>query len=222
MTRFFGDPAGWPDDDYLGYSVGFTADVVLTGYAEGVFPMPEHDNGWHGEILWWSPMQRGVLPLENFRATRSMRQSAKHYRVSVDECFRDVVAACGDPSRPDGWIDDAIMRVYGELYDRGVAHSVEVWRGEELVGGLYGVCIGGLFAGESMFHHPERGRDASKVALMKLVEILSQDEVPRLLDVQWLTPHLASLGVVEIARAEYLSRLAAALELAPPDWAAAR
>jgi Leu/Phe-tRNA-protein transferase len=120
--------------------------------------------------------------------------------------------ACADPARPHGWITDDFVSAYGRLHELGFAHSVEVWRAGELVGGLYGVEIGGLFAGESMFH---RDRDASKVALVFLVERLRRCPGPRLIDVQWCTEHLASLGVVEIPRAAYLDRLPALLSSAP-------
>ena len=132
----------------------------------------------------------------------------------MDTAFEEVVAACGDPRRDAGWITRDIAEAYGELHRLGWAHSVEAWRDGELAGGLYGVCIGGLFAGESMFH---RVRDASKVALVELVGILTGDGVEgRLLDVQWVTPHLATLGAVEVPRWRYLELLDRALSLAPP------
>jgi len=123
-----------------------------------------------------------------------------------------VLAACADPKRPDGWIDDRIAFAYTALNQAGYAHSVETWDSDgRLVGGLYGVHQAGMFAGESMFHHPELGRDASKVALLRLVAELARARID-LLDVQWLTPHLASLGVVELPRRDYLARLGVALE----------
>ena len=138
----------------------------------------------------------------------------------ADTAFTDVVRACADPARDAGWIDEAIVAAYSRLHELGLAHSVETWRDGELVGGLYGVCLGGLFAGESMFH---RARDASKVALLALVEVLDDGREDRLLDVQWATPHLASLGVVEVPRSDYLTRLLpAALELPEPVWAVRR
>ncbi|MCW2758446.1 MAG: leucyl/phenylalanyl-tRNA--protein transferase [Nocardioidaceae bacterium] len=184
--------------------------TLLEAYRAGLFPMPEG----HGDAMaWWSPVDRGVLPLDGLRVSRSLRQSAAHYEVRVDTSFAAVVAACGDPSRADGWIDDHVAAAYVRLHALGHAHSVEAWQDDDLVGGLYGVSIGGLFAGESMFHHR---RDASKVALVALVDLLRDEHADaRLLDVQWATPHLASLGVVEIPRREYLRRLDVALEL--PD-----
>jgi leucyl/phenylalanyl-tRNA--protein transferase len=128
--------------------------------------------------------------------------------VRVDSAFADVIAACGDPGREGGWIDEQIRSAYSRLHALGWAHSVEAWQGGELVGGLYGVAVDGLFAGESMFH---RVRDASKVALVGLVEILRDEYADRrVLDVQWPTQHLASLGVVTVPRASYLRMLAAA------------
>jgi leucyl/phenylalanyl-tRNA--protein transferase len=148
--------------------------------------------------------------------SRSLRQSAKRFQLSFDLAFADVVSACADPHRPGGWINSEIQAAYQRLFDLGWAHSVEVWRDGNLVGGLYGVAIGGLFAGESMFH---RERDSSKVALLALVELLQDDLDGRLLDVQWVTPHLASLGVVEVTRDAYLARLRRALALPlPVPW----
>jgi leucyl/phenylalanyl-tRNA--protein transferase len=143
-----------------------------------------------------------------------MRRSARGFELRVDTAFTDVVAACADPARPGGWIDDAIAAAYTELHRLGWAHSVEAWRGE-LSGGLYGVALGGLFAGESMF---ARARDASKVALMGLVEMLDDEHAAtRLIDTQWQTPHLATLGVQEVPRREYLALLQRALEVPLPE-----
>jgi leucyl/phenylalanyl-tRNA--protein transferase len=131
-----------------------------------------------------------------------------------------VLDGCADVRRPHGWINDDVRRIYRRLHRRGVAHSVESWTADgQLAGGLYGIGLGGLFAGESMFHRPDIGRDASKVALVALVDRLRQaGSDGRLLDVQWRTPHLASLGVVEVSRERYLEQLTTALTLPPPDW----
>lgn len=213
----FGPPTGWPDDDLVAMSHDIDVDLTLTGYASGVFPMPLRP----GLMGWWSPVERGVLPLDALRVPRSLRKMLPRYEIRVDTAFPTVLAACADPRRPHGWIDSDIGRVYLELHARGVVHSVEAWLGDDLVGGLYGVSLGGLFAGESMFHDPVRGRDASKVALVALVDLLRGDgEEGRLLDVQWRTDHLASLGVVEIDRATYLGRLRRALTLPVPAWTA--
>jgi leucyl/phenylalanyl-tRNA--protein transferase len=164
-------------------------------------------------LLWWSPQRRGVLPLDRLRVSRSLQQSVRTAEVRVNTAFAEVVDACADPDRPGAWIDADMAAAYRRLHELGWAHSVETWRDGELVGGLYGVAIGGLFAGESMFH---RRTDASKVALVGLTQVLGPEA---LLDVQWRTEHLATLGVVEIPRAEYLLRLAEALQRPlPPVW----
>ncbi|MEO7944289.1 MAG: leucyl/phenylalanyl-tRNA--protein transferase [Marmoricola sp.] len=193
--------------------------TVLSAYRCGLFPMAVDGPGARGrsEMAWWSPQRRGVLPLSALRVSRSMRQSARHFEVRVDTVFSEVVRSCADPSRSGGWIDDAIVSAYTELHRLGWAHSVESWRDGKLAGGLYGVAIGGLFAGESMF---TRARDASKVALMGLVDLLSDEYAgKRLLDTQWQTPHLETLGVEQVSRQEYLERLDQALQLPlPAAW----
>jgi leucyl/phenylalanyl-tRNA--protein transferase len=155
-----------------------------------------------------------VIPLDGMHVSRSLRRSARRFTVSVDRAFRDVMVACAAPERPGGWIDDSFIEAYTRLHALGYAHSVEVWSTPsghlddgELAGGCYGVAIGGLFAGESMFH---RATDASKVALVELVSRLAGGGAA-LLDVQWCTPHLASLGAIEVPRREYLALLAAAV-----------
>ena len=187
--------------------------TLLAAYRGGLFPMAVE--GAELGMAWWSPEERGVLPLARLRVTRSLRKSARRYEIRVDTAFEEVVAACADPSRSGGWIDGDIASAYAELHRLGWAHSVEAWRDDELAGGLYGVAIAGLFAGESMFAH---ARDASKVALMGLVDLLSDEYAEeRVLDTQWQTPHLATLGVVEVSRQEYLRRLGRALQLPLPD-----
>jgi leucyl/phenylalanyl-tRNA--protein transferase len=165
-------------------------------------------------LAWWSPDPRGILPIDGLRLSRSLRRSCARFEVRTDTAFDDVVAACADPNRDGSWINAEIARAYGELHRLGHAHSLEAWTPEgELAGGLYGVHVGGLFAGESMFH---RRTDASKVALVALVGHLRRIGVT-LLDVQWATPHLRSLGVTEVSRPAYLSMLAAVID-APVDW----
>jgi leucyl/phenylalanyl-tRNA--protein transferase len=204
------------EEDIVAVGADLEPETLLTAYRQGIFPMPL--GGYH-EMSWWSPALRGILPLDALRVTRSMRRSARRYTVSVDTAYDDVVRGCADPQRPGGWIDERIVKAYRCLFDRGHVHSIEVWRDGELAGGLYGVSIGGLFAGESMFH---RERDASKVALMALVEIMDDGGHDRLLDVQWSTDHLASLGVVEVPRSEYLARLGRAIAQPTPvfSWPA--
>lgn len=157
-----------------------------------------------GSLAWWSPVERAVLPLDGLRITRSLAQSTRRYRITVDQDFEAVIEGCADPNREHGWITDEIVDAYTVLHRMGWAHSIEVWdHGRELVGGLYGVAIGGLFCGESMFH---RARDASKVALVHLV-VLMNEGGGRMIDVQWQNPHLESMGAVVIGRDEYLRRL---------------
>ncbi|HLT60874.1 MAG TPA: leucyl/phenylalanyl-tRNA--protein transferase [Microlunatus sp.] len=214
----FGSPAEWPDEDLIGYSRGFDAQLVLAAYQAGVFPMPIG----RGTMGWFSPVRRGILPLDGLRVTRSLRKTMKRYEIRVDTAFDAVLRRCADPSREGAWINRDIRNVYTELHRAGVVHSVEAWTADgHLAGGLYGVGLGGLFAGESMFHDPEIGRDASKAALVGLVRLLrSAGPEDRLLDAQWQTEHLATLGVIEIDRVDYLRRLPAALRLDPPEWRA--
>jgi leucyl/phenylalanyl-tRNA---protein transferase len=159
-------------------------------------------------LVWWSPHPRGVLPLEGLRVSRSLRRSCARFDLRVDTAFEAVVDGCADPSRTGRWITPAIRDAYVRLHHLGWAHSVEAWDGSGLAGGVYGVSVGGLFAGESMF---SRRTDASKVALVGLVDLLREGGAA-LLDVQWVTPHLRSLGAVEVARDAYLALLADALE----------
>ena len=207
------DPAtAPPGEELLGVGADLAPGTLLAAYRRGLFPMPVDPDG--ARIGWWSPDPRGVLPLERVRVTRSLRASCRRFEVGFDEAFDDVVAACADPRRPHGWITPGVRAAYGALHRLGWAHSVEVRSPQgELVGGLYGVEVGGLFAGESMFH---RARDASKVALVALADRLRDaDGGARLLDVQWATPHLESMGVVPVPRSVYLLLLGAALPLPP-------
>jgi leucyl/phenylalanyl-tRNA--protein transferase len=203
---------GRSDGDLVAYGADLEPGTLLAAYRSGLFPMRADQRDPH--MGWWSPVDRGVLPLRGMRVSRSLRQSRKRFEIRIDTAFADVVAGCADPRRPSGWIDDDIVAAYLRLHELGWAHSVESWHDGELAGGLYGVAVGGLFAGESMF---TRVRDASKVALVALVELLCDEHADRrLLDTQWQTPHLASLGVVEIPREEYLERLSGALPLPLP------
>ena len=200
-------------DDLVAIGADLSAGTLLHAYRTGLFPMPDGP-GRGSPIGWWSPVERGVLPLDGLRVSRSLRQAVRRLEVRVDTAFTEVVRACADPGRDGSWIDRRIETAYTRLHTLGHAHSVEAWADGELVGGLYGVALGGLFAGESMFH---RARDASKVALVALVEMLSDEHAgQRLLDVQWRTDHLASLGVVEVPRRDYLDRLEVALTLPVP------
>jgi leucyl/phenylalanyl-tRNA--protein transferase len=182
-------------------------ELLVRAYAQGYFPMPHPDTG---EILWLTPNPRAVIPLDGFHASRSLRKTLRtvNFEITVDQDFRGVMVACGD--REDTWITDEFKRAYGELHDLGFAHSLEVWQDGALAGGVYGVSLNGAFFAESMFH---KVTDASKVALYHLVARLKERGF-KLLEVQFLTPHLASLGAVEIAKVEYLRRLRVALATA--------
>lgn len=216
VTRWvFPDPAHAGSDDVVAIGADLEPGTLLTAYRAGLFPMYLPDGG---PLAWWSPVRRGVLPVDGMRVTRSLRRSIGRFEWSVDEAFGDVVAGCADPARPHGWITPDITDAYEELHRLGHAHSIEVWESGRLAGGLYGVNIGGLFAGESMFH---RVADASKVALFRLVEIMATTSHP-LVDTQWQTDHLASLGGIEIDRQDYLSRLSAAIRSPIPRQLAGR
>jgi leucyl/phenylalanyl-tRNA--protein transferase len=212
----FPDVADDAAEDLVGMGADLEPGTLLSAYRQGLFPMPAGEPDV--PLLWWSPRRRGVLPLDGLRVSRSLRQSVRRMEVRVDTAFDEVNTACADPSRDSGWIDDEIAAAYSRLHELGWAHSVEAWQDGRLVGGLYGVAIGGLFAGESMFH---RVRDASKVALVALVDLLRDEHAEqRLLDVQWSTAHLASLGVVTVPRRAYRRRLPIALDLPlPKPWA---
>ena len=190
-----------PDDDLVATGADLEPGTVLAAYRLGLFPMPV--GGPRAPMAWFSPLRRGVLRPGELRVSRSLRRSARRFEIRVDTACAAVIDACADPRRPSGWIDGQIRTAYLRLHDLGWVHSVETWREGRLVGGLYGLAIGGLFAGESMFHHET---DASKVALVALADLLD-DGHERLVDTQWLTPHLASLGVHEIERADYLAQL---------------
>ncbi len=191
-----------PESDLVTVGGDLEPSTLIHAYRRGIFPMEV--TGMPGVIGWWSPDPRGIVPLDGLRVTKSMRQSARRFDVRVDTSFGRVIRACADPSREDGWITGDFIAAYERLHSLGWAHSVEVFDREgELAGGLYGVRIGRMFAGESMFHHK---RDASKVALMALVDLMRESDMS-LLDVQWCTEHLASLGAIAIPREDYLARL---------------
>lgn len=178
--------------------------TLVTAYASGLFPMMIGRR----RIGWWSPDPRGVIPLDGLVVSRSLRRSLRRYEVRLDHDFDATIRACSALPRPHGWITADLIDAYTRLHRLGLAHSVESWTPDgRLVGGLYGVRLGGLFAGESMFSTEV---DASKVALVHLVGQL-EDDGATLLDVQWTTPHLRSLGAVDVPRRRYLELLAAAL-----------
>ncbi|MBN1218649.1 MAG: leucyl/phenylalanyl-tRNA--protein transferase [Anaerolineae bacterium] len=181
--------------------------LLLDAYSQGIFPMADED----GINYWYDPDPRAILPLENFHVSRSLARRMRRggFEVRVDTAFREVITACAQPgpNRESTWISREFIATYTELQAMGFAHSVETWIDDELAGGLYGVALGGLFAGESMF---SRVTDSSKIALAHLVERLRRGGFC-LLDVQFMTPHLKRHGAVEILRVEYKARLARAL-----------
>lgn len=201
-------------DGLVGVGADLEPGTILAAYRRGLFPMPV---GRRGTLGWWSPDPRAVIPLDQLHISRSLRRSRRRFEIRVDTAFDEVIDACADPARPHGWISPQVRAAYSRLHELGWVHSVEAWHLDDgdLAGGLYGVAIGGLFAGESMFH---RRTDASKVALVGLVDLLrdghrrSGSPTHRLLDVQWMTSHLAQLGAVEIARDEYVERVRRAVD----------
>lgn len=212
-TRWLLPPASAADADGL---VGVGADLepgtLLAAYRSGLFPMPL---ARRGPVGWWSPDPRGIIPLERLHISRSLRTSLGRYEIRIDTAFAEVLDGCADPRRPHGWITPEVRAAYLRLHRLGWAHSIEVWTREgRLGGGLYGVAIGGFFAGESMYY---RERDASKVAVVALVAALRSDGAAgRLLDVQWTTPHLRTLGAIDLSRETYLERLTVALDIPLP------
>ncbi len=190
-----------------------TVPALLRAYRAGYFPMPVRRR-----IAWFSPNPRGIFLPGHLRVTRSLRQSARRYEIRLNTSFDEVISACGDPGRPMGWINRPILDAFTELHNHGYAHSIEAWDADGLAGGLYGVSIGGLFAGESMFH---RRRDASKVALLALAEIMEMAP-GSIIDTQWTTEHLVSLGAFDVARSDYATLLEGALTLSPPPALANR
>lgn len=197
----------WPDQDVIAIGGDLAPETLLSAYRRGIFPMPL--DAPEPVLAWWSPDPRAILPLDGLRVTRSMRQSARRYEVRLDTCFHEVIRECANPARPSAWITPEFVDAYATLHDLGWAHSVEVFdRGGVLAGGLYGVRIDGLFAGESMFHVR---RDASKVALIALVDLMRESGLT-LLDVQWQSDHLASLGALEVPRRRYVELLEGALQ----------
>jgi leucyl/phenylalanyl-tRNA---protein transferase len=200
------------DHEVVGVGADLQPGTLLAAYRSGVFPMPAR----RGLMAWWSPDPRGVIPLDpgGLRVSRSLRRSCERFEIRIDTAFGDVIDACGDRRRRGGWIDRDLKAAYTRLHRLGWVHSVESWddRGR-LAGGLYGVAIGGFFAGESMFH---RQTDASKAALVALVDVLRAAGAS-LLDVQWATPHMQSLGAVEVSRSRYQELLPDALRRPQPE-----
>jgi leucyl/phenylalanyl-tRNA--protein transferase len=194
-------------DDLVAIGADLEPGTLLAAYRSGLFPMPVDPRRRRSKMAWFSPDPRGVIPLDGLHVSRSLRRSMRRFDVTMDTRFREVMRACGDPRRPGRWITDPIVDAYTILFDLGWGHSVEVFEDGELVGGLYGLRIERFFAGEAMFH---AATDASKTALVALVAWLN-DTGAELLDVQWVTDHLASLGAVAVPRPNYLSALRSAI-----------
>lgn len=211
------DPSIWsfpdlfdaPDDGPIAMGADLEPGTLIEAYRHGMFPMPMGRRN----LAWFSPDPRGVLFPTQVHVSRSLRRSMRHFEIRIDTAFDEVVEGCADKRRPHGWIDKSIKTAYGRLHEMGWAHSVEVFVDDELAGGLYGIAIGGLFAAESKFH---RVTDASKAAVVALCRIMSCTE-GSLIDVQWATPHLETLGVVEIPRSRYLSMLDSLTRLPTPE-----
>lgn len=180
------------------------SDILQLAYRQGYFPMPDPETN---EILWFSPDPRAVIPLDGFHVSRSLRRrlNQQSYQVTFNHCFMDVMTSCAN--RPDTWINQQFLDAYGEMHELGLAHSVETWQDHTLVGGVYGVHINGAFFAESKFH---LATDASKVALYHLVQRLKEKSFS-LLEVQFMTPHLASLGAISVSAADYRHLLRVAL-----------
>ena len=208
----FPDPHRLDDYGCAGEGGDFLPATIVRAYEQGIFPWPHPD----AELLWFSPNPRAIIPLDGLHISRRLARTVRtgHFRVTVDAAFPKVMRSCAD-GRPEGtWITPALLRGYIALHELGYAHSVEVWAEDgELAGGLYGVAVGAMFGAESMFH---AHRDASKVAMVALLQHARSIGI-KLIDVQVLTPHTASMGATEISRNEYLARLQAARE-APCDW----
>lgn len=199
----------WPRHDVVGRGADLKPETLIQGYRRGMFPMVSNENSnATSNLIWWSPQKRAVIPLDGLRVSRSMKRSAKKFEIRINTQFEHVMRNCAAPHRDNGWITEDFIEAYVCLHKLGWAHSIEVIdENGFLAGGLYGVRVNGLFAGESMFHLI---RDASKVALMALVDLMVVTNMS-LLDVQWVTPHLESLGATAISRDQYLQRLAIAI-----------
>ena len=201
----------WPQLTDFGST--WSPDVLIEAYRRGLFPMPFDIDGEVIGIGWWSPAKRAIFYPDQIRISRSLRKDLPKFSVTFNQEFEAVIRACADPSRPLGWITEDVVSAYMRLHELGLAHSVEVWRTGELVGGLYGVVVGGVFAGESMFH---KVTNASKVALVHLAKWLN-DGKGRVIDSQWLTDHLESLGAEGISRREYCDLVASLCQLESPQ-----
>ncbi len=197
------------------FSLELSADLIVRAYQAGIFPMSESKDD--PDVFWVCPEKRGVIPLDGFKTSRSLRKLLRNhtYSITVDTDFEGIIEGCASfgTARESTWISDTIRRLYGELFQRKICHTVEVWEGDFLIGGLYGLALGGAFFGESMFH---RQPNTSKIALAHLVARLNAGGF-QLLDTQFISDHLKTLGAIEIPRAAYEKQLSEAL-LAEGDF----
>lgn len=200
-----------PGVEVIGAGADLAPGTLLAGYRRGMFAMSDGL-----QLLWWSPDPRGVLTPDEVHFARSMHRVRNRLTASLDASFAQVLTSCADPRRPSGWITPEYMAGYLQLHQLGWAHSIEIWHGDRLVAGLFGVEVGGLFAAESQFHEPQWGASASRLAVIALCELLAGGS--RLIDVQWCTPHLAQVGVREIPRSHYLLALPGLLARPPALW----
>ncbi len=203
--------------DLVALGADLEPSTLIYAYSHGLFPMHvDTSQGLQKEktLGWFSPVERAIFPLDQLRVTRSMKKSAKKYVTRIDTCFEEMMRLCMTVPRHSGWIDEEFIAAYVELHRLGFAHSMEVFFDDELVGGLYGVGFAGFFAGESMVH---TRRDASKVALMALVDLL-KERGATLLDAQWMTPHLHSLGAITVTKSQYYDLLEKSLDVPSMSW----
>jgi leucyl/phenylalanyl-tRNA--protein transferase len=200
----------WPKLTFFGST--WDSEVLLAAYRLGMFPMPYEIAGDEDAIGWWSPQERAIFKPSDIVVSTSLSRVFKKFTITMDQDFAAVIQACGDPARPSGWINQEVIDSFCGLHQLGIAHSVEVWNlNGDLVGGLYGLDLGGIFAAESMFHHES---NASKVALAYLGQQLN-DGSGRIIDTQWQTPHLASMGATTMSRSQYCGQLPELLMLPP-------
>ena len=200
----------WPKLTKFGST--WDPEILLTAYRSALFPMPYEIDGNESAIGWWSPQERAIFYPSELHISRSMKSEMKKFKVTLDVDFTAVIRACGNPERESGWINEDVISAFTTLHQLGFAHSIEVWDSDgKLVGGLYGLELGGLFAGESMFH---TAKNASKVALIHLAGLLN-DGSARVIDTQWMTSHLASMGAKAMSRRDYCQMLPRLLEIPP-------
>ena len=200
----------WPKLTKFGSN--WDPDTLLNAYRFGLFPMPYEIDGNESAIGWWSPKSRAIFYPDQIHISTSLKSEMKKFTVTVDQNFEAVIRACGNPERESGWINEDVISAFTTLHEIGVAHSIEVWDGDgSLAGGLYGLELGGVFAGESMFHVV---KNASKVALVHLGGLLN-DAQGRVIDTQWMTGHLESMGAKTIDRGDYCQMLPSLLGISP-------